>query len=195
MNRLEETFQRIMRDYGHDVLIVHNDKDEKCSCYEPLTGSVDRLCPYCFGTGHVAQIKKYRTRDIGARSPQSNTSLKKSESFGEMAIASKTYFFYKERDLREGDLIIEVGWDGIRPVYNDGPIQQISHIEPIRYLQGETVYYKVYVEDQPVNKTIRGIQVVKKAGEVQYQLAERKPHQITDPNPKQDQKDGLKKRG
>lgn len=185
MNQLEETFQRIMNDYGHDVLIVHNDKDEICSCYDPATGSVLRACPYCFGTGHVAQIKKYRTRHLDANVPESNVYLNTPRNFSEISTGAKIYFFYKDQDIRVGDLIVEVDWEGIRPVYKGGSIYEIAHTHENRYLNGEVLYYKTFTKEQPINKSIRGFQVVKRAGEVQYQLAEGKGHQIIDPNAKQ----------
>ena len=181
MNKLEETFQKIMQDYGHDVLILHNGRDETCSCYHKVTGSPKRSCPYCFGTGKVSQIKKYRTRYIDVNVPESNVFLNTPLDFGPMSVGAKAYFFYKDKNLRVGDLIMEVGWDDIRPYDTGDGIYEISHIDKIRYLKGEVVYYKVFVKEQPVNRNIRGFQVLRRAGEVQYQLAEDRSHQIKDP--------------
>ena len=180
MNKLETTFQHIMNTYGHDVLLIHNEKNEPCSCYEKLTGSYKRDCPYCFGRGLVPEIRKYRTRYVDANVPESNVFLTTPQEFGQMSLSSKSYFFYKETKITEGDLIVEVDWDGIKPVYNRGGIYEVSHINHLRYLDGKPVYLKAFVRDKPINKSIRGIAVVKKAGEISYQLAEDKPHQMKD---------------
>lgn len=184
MNKLEETFQHIMSEYGHDVLVIHNDLNEVCSCYDYATGSATRGCPYCFGTGHVAQIKKYRTRYVNANVPESNVFLTNSQTFGSLSIGAKSYFFYKDKKIKVGDLIMEVDWDGDRPIQTDGGIYEISHIDKLRYLNGDTVFYKVYVKEQPINKSIRGIQVLEENKELRYQLAENKPYDIDDPHEK-----------
>lgn len=186
MNNLEITFQKIMREYGHDVLVVHNDINEICSCYDPVTSSPSRNCPYCFGTGKVSQIKKYRTRYVDASVPESNVFLNTPQDYGPISVGAKTYFFYKDKKLKVGDLIVEVEWDSSKPLYNDDAIYEISHIEKIRYLNGKVVYYRAYVKEQPINKEIRGIQIVSRAGDVQYQLAEGEPYQIKDPWAKQE---------
>lgn len=184
MNKLEETFQRIMRDYGHDVLVMHNHLDEVCSCYDYATGSATRHCPYCFGTGHVSQIKKYRTRYVDANVPESNVFLTNTQTFGSMSVGAKSYFFYKDKKLKVGDLIMEVDWEGDRPVQGAGGIYEISLINKLRYLDGKTVFYKVFVKEQPINKSIRGFQIIEENNELRYQLAEDKPYNLIDPHEK-----------
>lgn len=191
MNKLEEKFQYIMKEFGHDVLVLHNDKNEVCSCYDPVTGSINSKCPYCFGIGHVPQIKKYRTRYKDARIPQSNAFMMTNEPFGEMSVDAKVYYFYKDKVLKEGDLIIEVDWEDDRPVYKGRGVRQVAHVDPLRYIGGEINHYRVYVKGEPIDMEIRGIQIVRRAGQIEYILAENKPYQVKDKGTKQNPEDRL----
>ena len=114
MNIVEKDFLHILKNYGHDVLVVHAEKKERCeyffpggrSCYNSVTGSADRSCPICYGLGYIPKVRKYRTREralsINERRPTSQGSL----SFGELAIENNVYYFYKDVPIREQDIII-----------------------------------------------------------------------------------------
>lgn len=209
MNKLEETMSHILTNYGHDVLVVHVNSKEKCSCYDPATGSpntrvitnadgkkvrkpipkAQQPCPYCFGTGTVPQIKKYRTRYKDARIPQSNAFMEQLMPFGGISVDAKVYYFDKHVKITEKDLIVEVDWKGDRPIYNGGGIFEVAHVDPLRYIGGEINHYRVYTKGKPINKSIRAIRIVKRANEIYYELAEKGGHQVVDPNPKQDPSD------
>ena len=172
MNIVEKDFLHILNNYGHDVLVAHANKQIRCSCYDALTGSADRNCPFCLGLGYVTTIKKYKTRERDMSIDESRPTSQGSLSFGEIVVENKAYYFYKNVPIKEQDLIIEVEWEGERPVYNGGTIYEVSHVDEHRYLRGEIAYYKVTMKSQPVLKTIRGIKAVRKANETIYQLAE-----------------------
>ena len=143
------------------------------SCYNSVTGSADRSCPSCYGLGYVTSIRKYRTRERDLSINESRPTSRGSLSFGELAIENKAYYFYKDVPIKEQDIIIEVKWEGEQPRYDGGDIYEVSHVDEHRYINGEVAYYKTTMKSQPVLKNIRGIQVVKKANETLYQLAER----------------------
>lgn len=174
MNKLERDFNGILEKYGHSILLLHSDKKTYCSCYDRLTGSVDRNCPYCFGMGTIPSIEKHLVRDIDSRPPESLPYIANQQQFGEMAVAGRSYFFKNNVNLIEGDLIIEVDWQGDFPIYTGRGIYKISHIDPARFENGKITYYKAYVKDQPIKKTIRGFKIVQQANGVGYQMAEKR---------------------
>lgn len=171
MNHLEQEFNNILKTYGHSVLLLHSDKKTVCTCYDKRTASADKDCPYCFGMGHVPIIQKHLTRDIDMRVPESLPYIASQQLFGDMAVATRGYYFKKDVVVKEYDLIIDVEWNGQVPVYRGGGIYEVSHIDPQRYLNGEITFQKVYVKDQPIKKTIRGFKIVQQAGQVLYQIA------------------------
>lgn len=174
MNSLEKQFNDILEVYGHDMLLLHSDKKTVCTCFDKLTGSSDRYCPFCFGMGTVPVIEKHRVRDMDMKIPDSMPYIANQQLFGEMAVTARAYFFKKDVTIKENDLIIDVDWQGQTPVYVDGGIYEVSHIDPQRFINGEITFQKVYVKDQPIKKSIRGFKIVQQAGRVLYQLAERR---------------------
>lgn len=174
MNSLERDFNRIIEVYGHDILLLHSDKKTKCTCFDEITGSSDRSCPFCFGMGTVPVIEKHRVRDQDMQVPDTLPYIASQQLFGDMAVASRSYFFKKDVVIKVDDLLIDVEWNGNLPVYTDGGIYEVSHIDPQRFINGELTFQKVYVKDQPIKKSIRGFKIVQQAGKVLYQLAERR---------------------
>ena len=172
MNQVEKTFNHIMKTYGHNVLVLHQDKKTRCSCFDAVTGSASRSCPFCFGLGYVPIIKSHRTRNVDMSANDSLPFVGESQLFGNLTIANRSYYFHKNAGIKEHDLIIEVEWDGGRPVYTGRGIYSVSHVDPLRFTGGEISYYKIYVKDEPINKNIRGFKAVKKASGTTYQLAE-----------------------
>lgn len=174
MNSLEANFNKIIETYGHDILLLHSDKKTICSCFDKITGSAKRDCPFCFGMGTIPVIERHKIRDIDMRVPESLPYIASQQLFGDMAVAARAYFFKKDVVVKEEDLIIDVEWDGIKPVYKGGGIYIVSHIDPQRFIGGAITFQKVYVKDQPIKKEIRGFKIVEQAGKTMYQLAERR---------------------
>ena len=106
------------------------------------------------------------------RVPDSLPYISNMQLYGELAVGSRSYFFKKDVAVKEKDLIVEVDWVNGSPTYNGGYIFEVSHIDPQRFLNGEIVFQKVYVKDQPVQKSIRGIKIIEAYGNTRFQLAE-----------------------
>lgn len=170
MNRAEASFNRILKEYGHDVLIVHSDKKVHCTCYDKVTGNADSSCPYCFGLGYVSLVVKKKTRSVDKN--VSDTVIGNIQQFGDMTVSSRNYYFKKDDTIKEGDLVVEVEWRGERPIYTDGGIYEFRNIEPLRFTNGEISYLKASVKDKPVLKKIKGLNVVRRANQSTYQIAE-----------------------
>ena len=168
----EKEFNAILEQFGHSVLLLHQTTKVRCSCYDPLLQASDRDCPYCFGLGTVPLAEKHLTRDMDMRVPDTLPYISSMQLYGELAVGSRSYFFKKDVAVKEKDLIVEVDWVNGSPTYNGGYIFEVSHIDPQRFLNGEIVFQKVYVKDQPVQKSIRGIKIIEAYGNTRFQVAE-----------------------
>lgn len=163
-----------MTKYGHDVLVVHRDEETLCTCVDKLTGSINRDCPFCFGTGYVSIVRKHTTRTEDKQVDTNHPFLGDNFSFGELTIEGRSYYFYKDVPIKEHDLIVEVDWQGNQPIYNGGGIYEVNHKFPYRFEGGQIAFWKTFVKDKPVMKNIRGFKIVQSAKETLYHMAERK---------------------
>lgn len=168
--RLE--FNKILAQYGYPVLVVRQNTKLRCSCWNEKRQESDRECPICFGLGFVPIVEKHTTRDADTQVPQTLPMITVDSKFGGMSVPGRQYFFQHDFPGSIMDLIVDVEWSETgKPVYNGGGIYQISHIDPQRFERGETVFRKVYVKDQPVEKSIRGIRIANVNGITNYEIA------------------------
>lgn len=173
--KLKRDFENIIEKYGHDILLLRSDKKTMCTCYNPVTGSIKSDCPYCFGMGSVPVIEKHKVREQDMRVPETLPYLPDTQLFGEMAVATRAYFMRMDSHPNPHDIIVDVDWNGQIPIYSGRGIYEISHIDAKRFENGEFVFQKVYVKDDPIEKHIRGIKIVEQAGKILYQLEADRP--------------------
>lgn len=170
---LRNEFTKILETYGYPVLIIRQSKKLRCSCWNEKTQEADRKCPWCFGIGWNPIVEKHmaRAQDM----PLSNTlsGATGQAGFGNISIPSRQWFISPNAAITEKDLIVDVEWkENGKPVYNGGGIYEIVRVDTtLRYEQGELIFKKVYSQDTPIRKNIRGIKVVQINGIVNYELA------------------------
>ena len=169
---LKTKYRQIIEKYGYDVLLVQQDKKRRCSCYDEKTQSADRRCPFCYGLGFVPTVTRQKIRDVDSGVPMTLPLITVTNTYGGLAIATRAYYFLPEVKITENDLILDVEWQGNKPIFSGQGIYQIAHIDPQRFEAGELIFNKVYVKDTPIDKQIRGIKVVEDNNEVFYQMAE-----------------------
>ena len=174
MKSLKQEFRDIMRQYGHPALLVRNEKKVRCSCYDRKTQSSPRDCPKCFGLGHVPLVEKHTIRDMDSGVPLSYPLIGEGKSFGDIVVSGRAYFFLPEVNVRVKDLILDVGWKNGYPVFEQGNIWEVSHVDPQRFERGELIFQKVYVKENPVELSIRGFHIRQVEGVTSYELIQRK---------------------
>ena len=138
---LRKEFDAILHQYGHYVLIVRTDRQTTCTCYNPTTGSVSKTCPYCFGLGTIPIIEKHITREKDLNVPETLPYLSTQQLFGEMAIATRGYFFKPEVVIQPHDLIIDVDWNGAQPIYSGRGLYEVSHVDKKSRTREITIVY------------------------------------------------------
>ena len=171
---LRQEFDDILETYGHNVLIVRSDRTLRCTCWNEKTQDADRECPICFGKGWVPVIEKHTVR---TQDTDNETALpaqgQGASKIGDVATPGRLYFARYNMVIRSTDLIVDVDWSETgRPIYNGGGIYEVSHVEPMRFDRGRVIFQNVYVRDEPVEKIIRGINIVNTNGIKNYVLIE-----------------------
>lgn len=167
---LRYEFEEILRQYGHNCLLVREDKKIRCSCWNEKTQESDRECPVCFGLGWNPIIEKHTVRNSDTSVPETLAMLGEDGSFGGLAVPGRFYYMKHDVNVAQGSLIVQVGWAGNKPVYQGGGIYEVSHIDDFHFENGEVTYKKVYVKDQPIEKEIRGIRISHSSGILNYEL-------------------------
>jgi hypothetical protein len=168
---LRYEFDQILLQYGYPVLLIRQEKKLRCSCWNEKRQESDRECPICFGLGWTPVAEKHTVRDLETSIPESYAFMKRGGSFGGMSVPGRQYYFRYNAQLSSGDLIVDVDWNGQKPVYTGRGIYEISHIDPARYERGEIIYQTAFVKDQPIEKQIRGIRIANVNGILNYEIA------------------------
>lgn len=172
MKSLLAEFNDIIDKYGYEVLLIKQNQNKRCSCYDAKTQSADRECPFCYGLGYLPIIEKHRIREIDTGVPQTLPLLPTSQLYGDLSIPARAYFFRNNVTVTPNDLIMDVDWEGDIPVYTNKGIYEVSHVDPAKFEDGELIFYKAYVKDQPIDKKIRGFRIVQEAGKILYEMSE-----------------------
>lgn len=168
---LKDEFNNILRDYGHNVLVVRQESKLKCSCWHEKTQSSDKSCPVCFGIGTVPIIEKHTVRALTVTIPQTLPRAVTDSSFGSLAMSGKAYFFKEDVKISLQDLVIEVDWSPTgKPIYAGGEISEINYIDKNRFERGEIAFQKAYVAGESVDRNVRGIRIANMNGIKNYEI-------------------------
>jgi hypothetical protein len=168
---LRDAFDDMLRDFGYNVLVVHQDKILRCSCWSEKNQEASRDCPVCFGLGTVPVIEKHTTHGTVESIPQTLPRAMQALNTGPMVVGGRAYFFRWNNPIQLRDLVVEVDWDAMgNPIYNNGLISSVNFVDTKRYEQGQTAFVKAYVEDNPVRRNVRGVRIVKSQGIKNYEL-------------------------
>lgn len=169
---LAKEFKTILKEYGHDVLVLRVDKKKRCSCYNEVTLEASRSCPVCFGLGWSYIAERHTCRAEDASIEESLVRAVKGNIMGHVVSGGRKYFFLPNIKVNEKDLIVEVEWDRFgRPKYNNGDIWEINYIDKnLKLGQGKDVYKIIYTSETPVHSKIRGIRMSEINGIIQYQV-------------------------
>lgn len=168
---LRKDFEGILRDLGHNILLVRQDAKLRCSCWNEKNQESSRECPVCFGLGVVPVIEKHTIRDTVLTVTESLARVNSDAPFGEMGVPSRIYYFNHNARVRTQDLIVEVEWSPSgKPIYQGGPVWEVGYVDELRFFDGEIVYKKVAVRDTPIEKAIRGVRIANSKGIKNYEI-------------------------
>jgi hypothetical protein len=143
---LRQEFENTLRDYGHYILLVRQNKKVV------LPKSFDNN----LGLQYGYTIEKHLCRSATAGVPQTLPRLPQSLIPGDTAVPAK--MFYLKWDVRpqKDDIIVEPSWEKGKPVIDEYTmLYQISYPEPFRGDEGRIEYFRVACQMDPIESTLR----------------------------------------
>jgi hypothetical protein len=139
----------VLSEYGHDVVYIRRDTRFRCTCYSERSGeSSNPNCPLCFGTAFRVSLEKVKTRRKISSVPETLIGLKNTQNTGNLSPTAFVYYFQYFTLPVEGDLILEVDWNGNIPAY----IREkhlVSVADPKQGTGGQIEFYQVYCRYNP----------------------------------------------
>lgn len=136
---LREEFDQLLKDYGHDVILIRVSK-VTCTCADTHGEQVSDKCPKCLGIGRV--IRPYRVKMIDESASQvvSLPNTTKFTIIGDIYSNAKAFYFRYNIQPKAGDYIYEVSWIGDRIATLHG-VYKIEYAEPFRMDNGRIEYH------------------------------------------------------
>lgn len=171
--RLE--FNKLLQQYGHYVLLVHNNRRLRCSCWNDKTQEALKTCPYCFGLGHIPVVTRHLCRERIVTVADSMGRILQPYQYGETTIPSRGYYFKHDVEIAVKDFIVDVPFDARNiPILSDYRIYEINYAEGFRGEKGRTEYIKVYASADTVNMEIVAANIRKSGNTDIYNLGMRR---------------------
>lgn len=177
---LRQEIRELLEESGHYVLLQRTSRKLRCVCWDEKMqeSSIERYmqsmrlattphkeCPKCLGSGWVSRIERVLTRRQLASDIISLTSRIQSLEIGKQTFDNKLFFFEHNVNPRDGDYILEVGWDGIKPTHLINSYRiQVSN--DLREKQGRIEFWQVITKEDNIGTGIKGFGV-KNIGPVQ----------------------------
>lgn len=94
--------QYIIELLEHDFLVVHLDRNFKCTCLKEGTNQPDPYCKRCLGTGYRIKIKK-------GKGAVQTTDIPPTVHKGSGVLMTFDYYISQPTNLKRGDYIIDNG--------------------------------------------------------------------------------------
>lgn len=170
---LRQEIDELLQETGHYVLLQRTSRKLRCICwdekmkessienylkYMKLLTTKHKECPKCLGSGWVSRIERVLTRRQLASDIISLTSRIQTLEIGKQTFDNKLFYFKHDVQPREGDYIIEVGWDGLKPthVINSYIIQMSADM---REHGGRIEYWQAITKEDNIGTGIKGFGV------------------------------------
>lgn len=142
---LREEFELLQNEFSLSILLIRNNNDTRCKCYDPLHRDGNRDCKMCGGTGKISSIEKINVIHQNANK-DSNVKLT------EIGLSiTNTINFYINRKYfpKVQDQILIVGFDK-----NGLPIDikkncTIVSVQEVRGDSGRNEFFQVYAKYSP----------------------------------------------
>lgn len=161
---LKREFDKTIANYGHPIFLVRSDQTMRCRCYDSLTGSTKRDCPYCFGTGYVSRVEKHRVVDASLMPKQTMANAGVTAIFGDAMQGIRIFYMKSEVRPMPDDIIIETEFDeqGRPIVPTRSPlvgVYTVGSVEPQRLEGGRIIFYKMAGTYDPTAMKDRALNV------------------------------------
>jgi hypothetical protein len=150
------------------VLIIKDDKQFRCSCYDPMTESHDTKHDVCLGTGWIPNIEKHRCHWRVSGVPMTLPRMVQVYEPVVTATDARFFYFLPNAEPEKGDTIVVAEFDEITglPKFDDMEFYEVSYADILRDEQGRKIFCKVATEINPVDSKIRAFSTYKVRNEI-----------------------------
>lgn len=142
---LREEFEYLKDKFSMQVLLIRNNNNTRCKCYDPLHRDGNRKCKICGGSGKISSIEKI---DIIYQNVSKSDNLKLTEVG--LSITN-TLNFYIDRKVfpRVQDQILIVGFDNKGLPVDIKKSCTVVSVQEIRGDKGRNELFQVYAKYSP----------------------------------------------
>ena len=142
---LREEFDLLQSEFSLSILLIRNNNDTRCKCYDPLHRDGDRSCKMCGGSGKVSSIEKINVIHQNANK-DSNVKL---TEIGLSITNTINFYIHRKHFPKVQDQILIVGFDnnGL-PVDIKKSCTIVSVLE-VRGDHGRNEFFQVYGKYSP----------------------------------------------
>lgn len=142
---LRKEFDKLLDEFGFDVLMSRNIKHTRCKCFDNLHGVGKADCKYCGGSGNITSLEKVKVIYQNA----SSDSFVKMTELG-LTISNTIVFYMKNTIIpNEEDQIFVVGYDKVGIPVDIKEDCTIISVKPIRGDEGRVELYEILAKISP----------------------------------------------
>lgn len=142
---LRDEFELLQDEFSMSILLIRNNKNTRCKCYNPLHKDGDRKCKICGGTGKISSIEKV---DVIHQNVNSSGFIKMTE-LG-LSVTNTIVLYFNVKSIpKVQDQVLIVGFD------KDGiPVDikrscTIASVQEVRGDNGRVEFYQTYAKYSP----------------------------------------------
>lgn len=142
---VREEFEYLQNMFGMSILLIRNNNNTRCKCYDPLHRDGNRKCKICGGSGKISSIEKI---DVVHQNSDKDSNLKFTE-LG-LSVANTVVFYINRKHFpKVQDQIFIVGYDNKGIPIDIKKSCTIVAVLEVRGDKGRTELFKVYAKYSP----------------------------------------------
>lgn len=142
---LREEFKLLQDDFSMNILLIRNNKNSRCKCYNPLHKDGDRKCKICGGTGKVSSIEKVRVINQNVNS----SGFVKMTELG-LSVSNTILLYFDVKAIpKVQDQVLIVGFDKDKIPVDIKRSCTIVSVQEVRGDNGRIEFYEVYAKHSP----------------------------------------------
>jgi hypothetical protein len=141
---LRKEFNKFISKYGHEIIYIRRDTTLTCRCWNDKEKCGNPRCSICFGTGYKVEISVFKVRGRTLSSDEAD--FFKYDEFGSHTPSENVFFLGYNKNPKSEDIIVEVEWDGAKPV-RIMSVNQIVLPDPKRAKEGRIEFWRAFVKN------------------------------------------------
>jgi hypothetical protein len=174
MVNLRDEMDKILDDYGNDVLLIRSDKNTSCKCIDRISLAPNDKCPICLGTGYIHSAERIRVRTRATSSADTLPKVVSATQIGDVGVSMRQFYADYTVRPKKQDLLVMCEWDGAKPVFDEyTEIYTINNSEPLRGDNGRIEYFQLMGQSNPVNMKIKLNSIHQNVDKLTYYIATR----------------------